>query len=149
MLVFVVSPTLIRHGAETGTVAGFCVGVCVLTAGCAPRSPTGQRAWYTPPATVGNETFRRAPPPPITPEFDPDNVERRFPIGEARARKEAARQAAPPEQTQEELRLVPAGATIPAQPSAPAPAPPPASRNTPEKARQPDGGVPDARPQPR
>jgi hypothetical protein len=144
MLVLVVSPTLTRHGVEMGTVAGFCVGVCVFAAGCAPRSPTNQTAWYTPPANVGNETFRRAPPPPITPEMDPDNVERRWGINEAKVRKEAARQAAPPDQTREELRLINAAAKIPPAPTVPPPPPVPAAPNPAGGTVRPDGGAPDA-----
>lgn len=78
--------------ASKGLAGGFVVAVLCGT--CATRGSKPPPAWAADPQAQVPGPGRSAPPPAITPESDPENIERRFGFAEAKARRETAQQNA-------------------------------------------------------
>ncbi|HEY0707657.1 MAG TPA: hypothetical protein VGG33_12720 [Polyangia bacterium] len=98
-------PRLSRCGVAAGLLSLLLASACATQRGTGTTAPARPDV---PPATT-------PPPPAITQESDPDNVERRFGFGEARVRREnaaAAQSGAPAngQPTQQTIVAEPAGA---------------------------------------
>jgi hypothetical protein len=138
VLISSASPLRVRAGLACG------LGAALLCCGCASRGST------PPPAWAGQQTqlpgaVHRAPPPPISPETDPENVESRFGFTEAKARREHAAQnsgqGGPGFTTAAQTVVpLPQGSPAPVPQAAPQPPPPPAPQ---AKKKTPDGGARD------
>jgi hypothetical protein len=115
------------------------LGVAVACGTCANRRTSGPPAWAATPQAQVPGPGRSAPPPPVTPELDPENTEQRFGFNEARARRDYARQNGqkPPGAAAQAVVPLPQGAPTPA-------ASPPAAQPTPDAGAR-DGAPPRSR----
>jgi hypothetical protein len=93
------------------------VGVMMLVGTCANRRTSGPPPWAaTPQAQVGGPG-RSAPPPPVTPELDAEENERRFGYAEGKAHREYVNQnagkASGPSNTSQAVVPMPQGGPVP------------------------------------